>query len=332
MKYSIVKHKIISQKLKSLCTFLTILLLLPYVMTIFFHGADEKENVQKEIYVKVMRESGEAEKDENVIVEVPWEEYLAGMLALEIPKNSEPEFVKAQTVLTRTKLYQQVEEGKEPVFTERILSADELGKKWDGKGYEEYLKCLETAISDTENQVLFYGETYAWTPFHKSSNGMTRNAQEVFDSSDYPYLASRECPLDKEAEDEMEIMSYEYQEVQAECQPFLVAVDAEESEKKYQFEDFEILSYDSAGYVKEMRIGETICTGDQFRDALSLPSSCFSLQDHEGKLKVTTTGNGHGLGMSQWTANAMAKEGKTYEEILQFFFEGTELREKNIFY
>ena len=42
-------------------------------------------------------------------------------------------------------------------------------------------------------------------------------------------------------------------------------------------------------------------------------------------MKITTTGKGHGLGMSQWTANEMAKEGKDYEEILKFFYEGTEL-------
>ena len=56
-------------------------------------------------------------------------------------------------------------------------------------------------------------------------------------------------------------------------------------------------------------------------------SSDFSLQEQEGKLRITTTGNGHGMGMSQWTANEMAKEGSSYEEILQFFFAGTELRE-----
>ena len=75
----------------------------------------------------------------------------------------------------------------------------------------------------------------------------------------------------------------------------------------------------------DFKIGESVCTGDQFRDALSLPYSAFSLKDSEGKLKITTTGKGHGLGMSQWTANELAKEGKTYEEILQYFFEGTNL-------
>ena len=90
---------------------------------------------------------------------------------------------------------------------------------------------------------------------------------------------------------------------------------------------FEIKSKDSAGYVSELEIGETVCTGDQFRDALSLPSSAFSLNE-SGKddIKITTTGKGHGLGMSLWTAEQMAEEGKDCEEILSFFFEGTELR------
>ena len=73
-----------------------------------------------------------------------------------------------------------------------------------------------------------------------------------------------------------------------------------------------------------MRIGETICTGDQFRDALKLPSSSFSFYESPHGLKIATVGKGHGFGMSQWTAQEMAKDGKNYEEILQYFYEGTE--------
>jgi stage II sporulation protein D len=77
-----------------------------------------------------------------------------------------------------------------------------------------------------------------------------------------------------------------------------------------------------------MKIGDTVCTGDQFRDALSLASSAFTLQDYNGMLRITTVGKGHGLGMSQWTANELAKEGKSYEEILDVFFTGTKLIEE----
>ena len=186
-------------------------------------------------------------------------------------------------------------------------------------------KKLKKAMDETGNQVLYYNDTYAMVPFHQASNGKTRSGQEVLGNEDCPYLAVKECPKDKEAEDEMHVYNMEYKEIQAKCQPFLVAVDKENAEKTYSFSDFEIQAYDSAGYVSQMRIGDTVCSGEQFREALSLASSAFSLQEADGGLRITTMGKGHGLGMSQWTANEMAKEGKSCEEILQNFFEGTNL-------
>ena len=146
-------------------------------------------------------------------------------------------------------------------------------------------------------------------------------------TDEFPYIISKECPLDKAAEDEIQVHTFEYSQIQKLCRDFLEAAEDQESaEKGYSFDDFEIQSVDTAGYVQELRVGNTICTGDQFRDALSLPSSAFSFYESTKGLKITTTGNGHGLGMSQWTANEMAKEGSTYEEILAYFFEGTEVR------
>ena len=89
----------------------------------------------------------------------------------------------------------------------------------------------------------------------------------------------------------------------------------------------QILSHDSAGYVTEVQIGEEKCSGDEFRDTYELASGCFELQEFDGKTRAVTKGVGHGLGMSQYTANEMAKEGKSYKEILQFFYEGTEMKE-----
>ena len=319
------RQRRIQQKMRSMGAFLLILILLPYVATVLIHGVDRRsltENRDCYVNVKIDGENG------NELRAVPWQEYFLGVLALELPEKKETDFCKAQAVLIRTKLYEELNRkrtaGEDLILTDRYLSMEELEQK-GGEDYKTYYKELRRAMEETENQVLFYQGTYAWTPFHQSSSGMTRSAQEVTGEENFPYLAVRECPLDKEANDEMQILELPYKEVQTKCQPFLVAVEEEQAGKTYTFPDFEILSYDSAGYVTELRIGETVCTGDQFRDALSLSSSAFSLQEGEEGLKITTMGNGHGLGMSQWTANEMAKEGKMYEEILQFFFEGTEL-------
>lgn len=318
-------QRYLRQKAKTACSFLIILILLPYIVAIFVNGADMKvigKNVSTYVQVKQTATDGKEQ-----IIEVPWEEYFIGVLAKEMPETYEEETLKAQAVLIRTNFYRSLENSEDKVLSESYLNQKELEKKWSGEEYEtNYIK-LKKAMDETANQVLYYNEAYAFVPFHQASNGKTRSGQEVLGSADYPYIVVRECPKDKEAEDEMQIYNMDYKEVQTKCQPFLVAVDKEKAEKTYSFSDFEIQEYDSAGYVSKLRIGDTVCTGDQFRDALSLASSAFSLQEGEGVLRITTTGKGHGLGLSQWTANELAKEGKSYEEILQKFFEGTNLKD-----
>lgn len=316
-------QRLMRQKVKSIASFCLILLLLPYVVTVFIHGTDIKaDSGNNGPYVKVKETDQSGEEQ---VVEVPWEEYFIGVLAREIPGRYEEEFLKAQAVVIRTGMYQTLEGSEDKVLEERYLKPEEMEKKFGGSDYEAHYESLKKAVQETENQVLLYQEAYALVPFHQSSNGTTRSGQEVLGQDTYPYLASRECPLDKEAEGEMQVMTFEYKDIQSRCQSFLVAVKEEDAKKTYDFSDFEILAYDSAGYVAQLCIGETICTGDQFRDALSLPSSAFSLKDADGRLRITTMGKGHGLGMSQWTAAEMAEEGKSYEEILQYFFEGTNL-------
>ncbi len=316
-------HKKLQQTLKSLVSFLIILLLLPYVITVFLHGADRTET--DNVYVRVREITADNEEQ---ITELPWKEYFIGVLAHEVPDSAEEEFLKAQAVLIRTNLYGQMENSEDKVLDEAYLTPEEMERRALEFDYETYYGKLERACEETGNQVLLYQDTYAYVPFHKVSSGLTRSYQEVTGLTDYPYLVVRECPLDKEAQDETQTSIFDYRDVQKKCQSFLVAVEESEAGKTYQFSDFEIISYDSAGYVLQMRIGDTYISGDQFRDALSLPSSAFSLEDSDGRLCVRTEGTGHGFGLSQWTANEMAKEGKTYEEILQFFFEGTVLTDQ----
>ena len=120
------------------------------------------------------------------------------------------------------------------------------------------IKNIQEQCGETDDAVLFYGETYAWTPFHQSSCGMTRSAEEVLGTEEYPYLRAKECPLDKEADDEIQVFTYHYAEIQELCRDFLVAEDEKEQLRRgYAFDDFEIQSRDSAGYVKSLRIGNT---------------------------------------------------------------------------
>ena len=315
----------VEQKFKSIAAFLIILILLPYIVSVFVNGADVREDDGENFYVKVKVPDAE---EADGVTEIRWTDYLAGILAEEISEDCEPETLKAQAVVIRTQIYRTLEDSEDKTLTESYLSRDEMEDKWGAENYGKYYEKYVRAVEETDDTVVMYGDAYAWTPFHQSSNGMTRSAAEVLGSNDYPYIAVRECPLDKEADDEIQTFTFPYTEIQSLCRDFLVAEeDEDKAAQGYTYDDFEVRSCDSAGYVSELRIGNTICTGDQFRDALSLPSSAFSFsEEDDDNIKITTTGKGHGLGMSIWTADQMAKEGKTFEEIFAFFFEGTELR------
>lgn len=290
----------IRNKIKLFFAFLIILFLLPYIISVFINGKNAVQGADSD----------------NASV------YLAEMLAGETDGGYEIEALKAQAVVLRTELYR-TEKEKQTLF-DKCLTQTQMKKKW-GPKYEENLKKCQQAVQETKGIVLWYHETFAWTPFHQSSNGKTRDVQEVLGNADYPYITAKECPLDKAAEDEIQVHLIEYKEIQKRCREFLVAEEQKKAENGYGYEDFEIQEWDSSGYVRKMRIGETICTGDQFRDALKLPSSSFSFYEGPHGLKIATVGKGHGFGMSQWTAQEMAKDGKNYEEILQYFYEGTEL-------
>ena len=118
--------------------------------------------------------------------------------------------------------------------------------------------------------------------------GKTRIGKEVLGTDEYPYLQMKECPKDVEADGQME-------------------------SKLIKAAGAQITSQDSAGYVTGVKVGEETLNGETFRDTYGLLSSCFELQEFEGKMRVTTKGIGHGLGMSQNTANEMAKEGYSWQ-------------------
>lgn len=272
------------------------IILLPYIITVFINGPavlTGAEVGEDYLFVEVDGKSRE----------IPVEEYAIGILAREIPVTYEKEALEAQAVMLRTRMYKQItEEGKTSIFTDKYFEEKEMKKQWGRVKYEEYRAALRDVWQSTEGQVLTYGDVLITTPFHHLSNGRTRSGNEVFGSEGYPYLQIRECPKDVEAIDQTQTMLIEKG-------------------------DYEVISTDSAGYVLQIREGERTITGEEFRQEKGLASACFALQEYEDKIRVTTQGNGHGIGLSQNMANEMAKEGKTHEEILAYFFADTVIRE-----
>lgn len=254
------------RKIKKVCSVFIIIVLLPYIITVFMNG-----------------EGIETSRDSAL------DDYCIGILAKEVSSEYDDEMLKAQAVIVRTTVYSKLEE-----LNVETLDKPDLDAAWYQK--------LKSAWEETDGQVIMYNNELALVPFHQLSNGKTRSGKEVLGSDDYPYLQVKDCSKD-------------------------IGADAQMQTQVLSLSGAQIVSSDSAGYVMEVKIGEESCSGDSFRDTYDLPSSCFELQEFDGKTRVVTKGVGHGLGMSQYTANEMAKEGRTYQQILQYFFAGTEIRE-----
>ncbi len=284
------------QKLKRLGSYLIIIVLLPYVITVFMNGqAVPVSNTVDTMQVRVNLNGKEGN--------VPLTDYCIGRMAKEIPVSYNEEALKAQAVLVRTTVYTQIRDnGSQAVFTDGYWTTDDMREQWGSGSYRKNYNRLKNAWDDTEGQVLMYGEQLAYVPYCRLTNGNTRDGKEVLGSDDYPYLKIKECPYDIEAKEQIQTK---------------VLDDMEAS----------ITGTDTAGYVTSVQVGNETMSGEEFREKYELASGSFVLQKYDGKLRVTSRGVGHGLGLSQYSADKMAKDGKTYDEILAYFFEGTELKE-----
>lgn len=300
---------------RSFFSFVCIVILLPYVVTVFINGTNMKQI--SAVYVNY--ENSESRQ------QVLWEEYFIGVLAKEIPVESEMDFLKAQAVILRTGLYQEMELNGDNQVSQDYFTKNQLKEKW-GSNFAEYYQKYGKAIRETRHEVLRFQGKYALLPFHQSNTGMTRNFSEGWNMDEYPYLISKNCESDKMSEGSLHRYEMSYQEIQKLLQAEMVAQAEELVNLPLSYADFSVMKKDSAGYVTEICVRGTTFSGERFRTLLGLASSAFSFQDGGDKgLVITTAGNGHGLGLSQWTANEMAKNGSTYEEILQYFYEGTDL-------
>ena len=293
-------------KFKQFGYYLIIIVLLPYVITVFINGPSITTSSHVDgTYVKVKLDENQMAEDsggEGNVIELPIEDYCIGIIAKEVLPEYEKEMLKAQAVLVRTDVYRRIEqEGSDTVLNEPFWTQKQMEKAWGVTKYSRYYNKLRNAWRDTEGQVLMYEGKLAKTPFFRLSNGSTRDGKEVL-GEEYPYLKIMECPMDIEAEEQSQTVTMEDM-------------------------DAEVKECDTAGYVLSVQVGKEEVSGEEFRTNYHLASSCFTLQKYNGKLRITTRGVGHGLGMSQNTANQMAKNGREYEEILEEFFEDTDMKE-----
>lgn len=269
----------------------------------------KKENIKKnEITVTVYRSNGK-------IINLELEEYVLGVVGAEMPASFNIEALKAQAILARTYALKSIKNGKkltDTVSTQAYKDNSELQKLWKND-YTKYYEKIKKAVNETKGKVILYNNEYIDAVYHSTSNGKTENSKNVWKNS-LPYLVSVDSSWDKNVKSYKKETIFEINEF---CN--ILKLDVEEPIT------YEII-HNETGRVRQITINNKTFSGTEFRNLLKLRSTDFEIEINDEKIKVTTYGYGHGVGMSQYGANEMAEQGYSYIQILKHYYTGVVIK------
>lgn len=270
--------------------------------------------------------------NEDKVIEVEIEEYVKSVVSGEMPASFNEEALKAQAVAARTyvaskklKPCPNANGGDvcDSTHCQVYISKEERIRTWDDKG-NEYWDKISKAVEETKGLVLAYNNELVMYPqFFSTSSGNTENAVDVF-SNDIPYLVSVESNGEEVAPKFQKEFTFEIND-------FINKINNLYSEANLSInnlsDNIEIISRSDAGGIKEIRFGEYTAKGSDFRLSFGLSSTNFEYSIEGNNIIFKCKGYGHGVGMSQWGANIMGKNGVKYDEILKHYYTDVEIEE-----
>lgn len=295
---------------------LIIILLIPYLIVTLFI----KEDISKIKFIFTEEQKVRVKQtDNNKIIEIPLEEYIMGVIAGEMPLSFEEEALKAQAVAARSYVLKKIEQNYkndydvvDTVLNQVYLDDETLKNKWQDT-YNEKIEKIKKVVLDTKGEYLTYNGEIIEAFFFSTSTGYTENCEEVFIEK-LPYLKSVESHYDEISP------VYETQNI------FSLNNFYKKLNLKYSdLIDLNILKTTSTGRIKKIKINGVEFTGSEVANKLQIRSSFFEIKQNGNEVIVNTKGYGHGVGMSQYGANGMAKEGYNYEQILKHYYTDVEI-------
>ncbi len=289
----------------------SVIILLPTFLTLCFSRPKHEEPRGFSPTVSVLYADTGQVSEENL------EDYLVGVVAAEMPASFHPEALRAQAVAARTYIYNSMvseeENAEHPnadVCTDsshcKAWLSDETMQTGMGDGwYANYYSKIADAVKTTSGEIVTYHSEPIVAVFHSTGSGRTENSVDVW-GGDLPYLKSVESAGD------------------AKSPKFSssVTVSKEEVMKKLGITETMVQDYtrSEGGAVLTVNIGGFLFRGTDIRAYFDLNSANFEIEETESDFIFHVKGNGHGVGLSQYGANAMAEAGSSYTEILTTYY------------
>ena len=241
------------------------------------------------------------------LLTVELEEYIIGVVAGEMPALFSEEALKAQAIASRTYLINHLQSNNSISNTtddQVYLTKEEMKEKWKDD-YDKYYNKIKEAVTATKGLIMYYNNEPIKAYYFSTSNGYTASSISVFNEQ-RDYLTSVESPFDQDNSNTIEISKQDF------CNKLDISCN--------QISITNIIK-DNSNRVSKITINNKEFKGTQVRKLLSLRSTDFTFNIKETTIEIITKGYGHGVGMSQYGANNMAKIGYTYEEILKYYYQ-----------
>lgn len=296
---------------------MSVFLLVPFSLSSCIKNKKENNGVEISLY----------DKNKDEVVKINIEDYLVNVVSAEMPSSFSPEALKAQAVAARTYALRKINKNL-PEHKGADLCTDfshcqaysynsDLKSKW-GKNYPENYKKVRHAVDSTSGEYLMFDNDYAITVFHSCSNGITEKASEVW-GGNIPYLVNVNSPGDYLKKDYITKAVFSEKE-------FKNIIKNRFNDIEFSNEEVGDIAYTSGSNVKDICLFGKKIKGTDIRKMFSLKSTSFTLDKKADDFIFTVSGNGHGVGMSQYGAEKMARDKQSYKEILSHYYPGTKLK------
>ena len=300
--------------MKKILLFLLLILFIPFMIVVLFVKDDEiKFEYIKTEYVRVKRK-------DNSIIKVPLEDYIVGVLAGEMPIDFEEEAFKAQAVAARSYVLIKMKENinndydvVDTVQNQVYLDYVYLKNVWKNN-YIKNINKLKKVVKDTKGQYLEYNGDIAQTLYFSTSTGITENCKEIF-GNDVPYLTSVDSKWDNisplyETSQEYNINEF-FQKLNLPYSNVL---------------NISYIKRTSTGRNIKLMINNNIYNASDIMQIFNIKSTFFDITKNNNIIKISSKGYGHGVGMSQYGAQAMALKKYKYNQILYHYYKNTKLK------
>ena len=264
------------------------------------------------------------------ILTLPLDKYLWRVVAAEMPASFEPQALRAQAAAARTytlsKMGRTVEGHPDAdvctdiTCCQAYIDPQAAQANW-GDQAQTYTGKITAAVSDTDGMVIAYNGQLIQALFHSSSAGRTVDAVEVWGNA-VPYLVGVDSPEGEEVPNWHSTAVFAPEEFRTLFLAQYPGADLSGDPAGW----FTNPVRDDSGVVETMDVGGVTVAGTALRTLLDLRSACFVVTAGADGITFSVTGYGHGVGMSQYGANALAREGKTWQEILKWYYTGVEIQ------